>query len=420
MTVEQLEIRRLFAAGDYAILQKVETFSQTSQSTPTLVTDPYGGYGSFYKAGDTVSSATLTKPDSTVVDLLEAPTTGVWTGGNIYATQADLDAAFPNGAYELTINDSSQEIYHLNLSGSDEFVTAPELTNYDALQSADPSQDLTLDWGALEGTSSDLIKVSVYGALGAKIFSTPNAGAVGALDGTATSVTIPAGTLAAGTTYTCVLSITIPISEDTADYMGVPGFVGFTTDTGFSIVTQSTLGAPTDVAASQGTFPHHTTITWAAVTGAASYQIYRSTVDDFADANKLTGGVTGTAYSDILAAPGVLHYYWVLARDGTDIGPPSAAVSGFTELNAPLGFQATDAAHHVALSWDAALNAASYQIFRGTTSNFSSATRIAAGITTTFFDDTTAVSGTDYFYWVRPKNALGVGAAAGPEEGALS
>jgi fibronectin type 3 domain-containing protein len=270
------------------------------------------------------------------------------------------------------------------------------------------------------GTSSDFVELNISGS-GGTVFQTPYIGAPGALNGTATSVLVPAGTLQPGINYSArIIYGQLAGPVDTTDYPGVNGYPVFATETDFSIQTLSTLTAPQDVTASQGTFPHHTTITWAAVSGAASYQVYRSTVNDFADANKLVGGVVGTSYSDTAAAPGVLHYYWVLARNGMDIGPESAAVSGFTELNAPAGFESTGALHHVQLTWDAAVNAASYQIFRGTTSDFSSATRIATGLTTTFFDDTTAVLGQNYFYWVRAKNALGVGAAAGPDMGALT
>jgi len=425
--MEGLEIRRLFTAGDSTILGKVEEFTQTSATAPTVPTS-YEATADVNEnvSGTAISSGLLTLPESSGVSpqpFTEEEDVSHWGSQAQFETLAGLDGTVPGGTYTINVVDGNgNHTYTMSLPGTDSFPSAPAaVVGFSALQTVNSSQALTVTWSPLEGgTSSDFVELNISGA-GGTVFQTPNIGASGALNGTSTSVVVPAGTLQPGINYSASIiygELAGPV--DTTDYPGVNGYPVFATETDFSIQTLYNLAAPTGVAASQGTFPHHTTITWAAVSGAASYQVYRSTVDNFADANKLVGGVSGTAYSDTAAAPGVLHYYWVLARNGTDIGPESAAVSGFTELNAPAAFQSTDAVHHVALTWDTAVNAASYQIFRGITSDFSSATRIAAGITTTFFDDTTAVSGTDYFYWVRPKNALGVGAAAGPEEGALS
>jgi len=171
------------------------------------------------------------------------------------------------------------------------------------------------------------------------------------------------------------------------------------------------LAAPADLTASQGTAPHHVALTWAAVSGAASYQVFRSTTDDVSTAVKIVGGLTTTSYDDTTAVPGTLYYYWVAGRNSSGVGSFSAAASGYIPVAAPTGVAATtNLAHHVAVTWAADIGAVTYQVFRSTTDVFSGATRIAAGITTTFFDDTTAVFGTDYFYWVRAKYALGVSA----------
>ena len=172
----------------------------------------------------------------------------------------------------------------------------------------------------------------------------------------------------------------------------------------------TTLAAPTDVTASQGTPTHHVAITWAAVSGAASYQVYRSTDNNFSDAIKIAGGITGDSYNDATTIPATLYYYWVCARNSQMIGPASASASGYIPLAAPTGVSATtNLAHHVAVTWNPVAGAASYQVFRSTTDDFSTAVRIATGLTATFFNDTTAVLGDSYFYWVRAKNTVSVG-----------
>jgi hypothetical protein len=80
---------------------------------------------------------------------------------------------------------------------------APHLTNYLAGQAINPTQPFVLGWDPLAGgTVSDVIYVEIYGGY----FQTPALGEAGAINGLATGVTIPAGTLQANQTYTgCVI-----------------------------------------------------------------------------------------------------------------------------------------------------------------------------------------------------------------------
>jgi fibronectin type 3 domain-containing protein len=110
----------------------------------------------------------------------------------------------------------------------------------------------------------------------------------------------------------------------------------------------------------------------------------------------------------------------VRARNSSGVGSISTPASGYIPLAAPTGVAAsTTLPHHVAVTWNSLAGATSYQIFRSTTNDFSTATRIAAGITATFFDDTTAVLGQNYFYWVRAKNAVAVGLQSNSVMGSL-
>jgi hypothetical protein len=179
--------------------------------------------------------------------------------------------------------------------------------------------------------------------------------------------------------------------------------------------------APTDVVATQGTLPHHVDLTWAAVSGATSYQVYRSTQNNFSIANKIAGGVTTNSYNDLnVAADGVIHYYWVVARNSAGVGPQSAAAVGYVPLQAP-AVTVTNGPHHEGLTWAAVNNATSYQVWRATVNNVADATRIGNNITTDFFNDTTAAASTTYYYFVRAKNAAtGVGLWSVVETGELT
>jgi len=418
--MEGLESRRLFAAGDSAIVGKVLEYTQTSDTAPTVPT-AYEATADVNEnaSGTAITSGTLTLPEVSGTPpqpLSEEEDVSHWgTQGN-FDTQADLDSAVPGGTYELNVVDvNGNHTFTMTMPDSDEFPSAPAaVTGFAALQDVNASQDLTINWSPLGGTTSDYVSINIGSANG-NVFRSPNIGAVGALDGTSTSIEIPAGTLQPGVTYTAqIVFAQIAEPVDTTDYPGmdgtpgVDGYIAFATDTKFSIVTQSDLTAPTGLSASQGTYAHHTIVSWAAVAGAASYQVYRSTVDNFAVANKVAGGLTGTTFTDIDVVAGVLHYYWIVARNGLDIGPVSAAVSGFTALPVPANVQASDYPHHVQLTWNPEPALVTYQVFRSITDDFNTSTRIATGILSNSFADTTGQTGVSYYYWIRAKNILGV------------
>ena len=64
----------------------------------------------------------------------------------------------------------------------------------------------------------------------------------------------------------------------------------------------------------------------------------------------------------------------------------------------------------IRVSWDLAPGAAYYQVWRNVQSNVNSAVLIAGCVGgQDFYDDTGATPGTNYFYWIRPANGVGLG-----------
>jgi hypothetical protein len=79
--------------------------------------------------------------------------------------------------------------------------------------------------------------------------------------------------------------------------------------------------------------------------------------------------------------------------------------------NAPTGVAASDNtfANKVRVTWTGSVGATAYEVYRSTTNNSATATKInASDITGTSYDDPTAVTGTPYYYWVKARNAGGV------------
>jgi hypothetical protein len=329
----------------------------------------------------------------------------------------DAANAFPNGPYHFTINAVHDGLNVITLATpQDDYSAAPQIltSNFDALQNVDSTQPTTVNWNAFSnGTNADFIQLKIVDAGGTTVFSTPRPGDSSALNGDATSVSIPAGTLGTGTSYTGDLFFYKVAVSNTSSYPGVAVAEVFATDTTFPLVTQgqASLQAPTGVVASQGNFPHHVQLTWGVVNGATSYQVFSSTTNDINTATKIAGGLTSTFFNDNTAAPGNLVYYWIRSRNPSNIGPFSTVVSGFIPLPGPGGLIASQGTfpRHVALTWAAVSNSSGYQVFRSTTNDVTTATKITGGLTTTFFNDNTTAHGVTYFYWVRARNPVGVG-----------
>jgi hypothetical protein len=100
-------------------------------------------------------------------------------------------------------------------------------------------------------------------------------------------------------------------------------------------------------------------------------------------------------------------YEWWVQRysDGEGSWSPSSRfqVGGSTlPPLTPASVSASDGRYrNVALSWDAAPGAHSYEVYRHTVPLPITAPRIASGITKTWYTDTTAQNGLVYYYWIK-------------------
>lgn len=121
--------------------------------------------------------------------------------------------------------------------GPDDYPNAPTIQNFSTTQAIDSSQPFTLEWGAMvDGDTSDFIGLFIEGEMTC-YFETPEAGEPGALDGTVTSVIIPADTLPPGRTVEGELVFAKIIDSDTSSYPGATGLTAFVTITEFEIQT---------------------------------------------------------------------------------------------------------------------------------------------------------------------------------------
>lgn len=175
--------------------------------------------------------------------------------------------------------------------------------------------------------------------------------------------------------------------------------------------------APTGMTVTAG--DGETTISWSAVAGAMSYNIYRSTTQGVRGAK--VGASATTSYTDTTAVNGVTYYYQVTADAAAGEGPPSPQSPGVTPAApvtvppAPSGLTAAAGDARVSVSWTAVAGASSYNVYRSTSAG-SQGSKIGSSSIAEYID-VTVVNGSTYFYVVTANNAAGEGAPSAPSSG---
>ena len=183
--------------------------------------------------------------------------------------------------------------------------------------------------------------------------------------------------------------------------------------------------APTGVSASDGTSSAGVVVSWNAVAAAASYTVWRSATSLSADATQIASGITSTTYTDTSAASDTDYWYWVRAvNKGGGMSAFSASDKGsrlISKPSAPTGVSATDgySSTEIVVTWNSVATAASYSVYRATTSSPPSKP-LATGLTSTSYSDASAAAGTTYYYWVKAVNAGGTSDFSSYDTGRLA
>ena len=158
-------------------------------------------------------------------------------------------------------------------------------------------------------------------------------------------------------------------------------------------------------------------LTWAAVDGAAKYEIYRSTQQS--TGYSLLGTTTSTSYVNTGAAAGKTYYYKVCAVNSAGTSAYSNIVSGRAKAAIPAAPRVTignsSASGKPQLTWAAVDGAAKYEIYRSTQQ--STGFTLLGTTTSTSYVNTGAAVGKTYYYKVR---ALNVDGAAGAYSSTVS
>lgn len=160
-----------------------------------------------------------------------------------FSTQADLDAAYGNGNYTLTVATMHDGTNTLTLPLPDDaFPNAPRLRDFEAAQAVNAQADFSLTWEPFTAARADgWVWAGIYSNTFARLFQSPWPWEPGASNGLTTSLLIPANTLGAGQIYFAELDFIKSVALDSTAYPGATGFALLVTRTAFPIRTQSML-----------------------------------------------------------------------------------------------------------------------------------------------------------------------------------
>ena len=175
------------------------------------------------------------------------------------------------------------------------------------------------------------------------------------------------------------------------------------------------------------------TVTWAAASGATSYNVYRSTAPavQVIASNRVSSANTATSYPDTGLTATTAYYYKVTAVNSAGESIGSAEVAGTTPAPAvavpaaPTGLSANAvSASQINLAWSATANATGYNVYRSTAANvaISAANKVTATPTAavTFNDTTGLAASTANFYKVTAVNSAGESLAGSNETTAVT
>jgi fibronectin type 3 domain-containing protein len=263
---------------------------------------------------------------------------------------------------------------------------------------------------AVGGTSQATLSWSqVPGAVSYNLYWSTTPGVT-----TATGTRVPAASspyvltaLAGGTTYYFVVTAVNAVGESAASAQA---------SAATSAPPLTLPATPTGVSASGG--DKQVTVSWPAVPGATSYNLYWSTTSGVGTGTgtKVSGAVSPFVQSGLAA--GTSYYYIVTAVNSAGESAPSAQVTAATAAPAPVppvapaGVSATGGTSQATVSWAAVPGATSYNLYYSTTSGVTTVTGTkVAGVSSPSIVSGLAAS-TTYYFVVTAVNAAGEGATS--------
>ena len=324
-------------------------------------------------------------------------------------------SATPGGTYvEITtvtkgpysdvgLSPSTQYYYKisaLNSAGESDYSLEVTARTQDPPAGA-PGVPTSVSATAQSSASIEVSWTAVTGATSYQIFRSTASGSAYTQVGTSASSPFTDVGLTASTPYYYVVKA--------ANSAGISGYSSEATAT-TSAPPVVAPGIPTGIGATAQSSAS-IAVSWTAVTGATSYQIFRSTTSGSAYAQ--VGTSASSPFTDVGLTASTPYYYVVKAVNSAGISGYSSEATATTSAPAvvapgvPTGLGATaQSSTSIAVSWTTVTGATSYQIFRSTTSG-SAYTQVGTSASSPFTDVGLTAS-TPYYYVVKAVNSAGI------------
>jgi fibronectin type 3 domain-containing protein len=176
----------------------------------------------------------------------------------------------------------------------------------------------------------------------------------------------------------------------------------------------------TDLTATKGILQNKVGLSWSKNPDATGYQIWRATTSGGVATQIGTVGAMAVGYYEDTTTVGMTRYYYtVKAVVGTTVSAPSNEAMGYAivPVSQVTGVTATQGTLYgkSTVSWKADSAAASYDIYRSTTSGTKGTLFVTVGTNT--YDDTSVSGSTHYFYTVVAKNLISTAPDSAQAEG---
>jgi hypothetical protein len=185
-------------------------------------------------SSNAISSATLITPPGTRIPLILNPPDEFEFSATA-TNEPAFNALYPPGSYTFDIQ-GRQGPVSVVLNVPDIPYPPPPHAHVRALGNPEPDLPVTLTWDPwIGGTTNDFIRVRIQDDDGDTVFETPGRGDDGALNGLATSVTIPAGVFQLANDYEGRIRFERFVVEHEVPFPGAEGTASYFSRTDFDI-----------------------------------------------------------------------------------------------------------------------------------------------------------------------------------------
>jgi len=234
----KFKIRTLPPDAQKYEVAKGRIFTQVNPGAPVVT-------GFVFKASvdaetaQSINTATVRTPTGQTVFLVQQSSGDEFKLKDIKATQAELNAQYPEGNYTLTINGANDGVRNVSIALTNAaYPNAPRLSDFAGAGRIESTADFDLRWDPfIGGASKDFISFKIEEPNGNDVFETGGYDKDDALNGLNTSVTIPLNTLKSSKIYVGEVRFEKVLRANDAGYPGVEGRVGYSSETDISLLT---------------------------------------------------------------------------------------------------------------------------------------------------------------------------------------